>query len=99
MKNNRGLSGLKRTFAGMIVLCLCMAMVMPVVSFGAYAEGGTVVEVLDENGQIKEMGDGDAQVILEDPALIEVDPVDEDAGKTQEETQPMETTSEPEDET
>jgi len=71
----------------MMVLCLCMAMVTPVLSFGAYAEGGTVVEVLDENGQITEMGDGDAQVILEDPALIEDDPVDEDTGEIQEEEQ------------
>ena len=76
MRNNRDC---KRTFAGMMVLCLCMAMVTPVVSFGAYAESGTVVEVLDENGQITEMGDGDAQVILEDPVLIEDDPVDEDS--------------------
>lgn len=83
MKNNRGLSGLKRALVGMTVLCLCAVLMMPVLSFGAYAEGGTVVEVLDENGQIVEMGDGDAQVILEDPALIEDDPVDEEQEEAQ----------------
>ena len=47
MRNNRDF---KKTMSGVMILCLCMAMVMPVVRFCAYAEGCTVVEVLDENG-------------------------------------------------
>ena len=72
MKNN-ALKSRKMAFVFVMIGAL---LIFPSIGERAAAEegSGTVVEVLDENGQIVEMGDGDAQVVLEDPALIENDP-------------------------
>ena len=72
MKNN-ALKSRKMAFVFVMIGAL---LIFPSIGERAAAEEGssTVGEVLDENGQIVEMGDGDAQVILEDPALIENEP-------------------------
>ena len=95
MKNNT-LKSRKMAFVFVMIGAL---LIFPSIGERAAAEesSGTVVEVLDENGQIVEMGDGDAQVILEDPALI-VDDTGEDTSdpSTEPETVP-DPTDEPED--
>ena len=75
MKSN----ALKSRRMAFVFVMIGALLIFPSIGERANAEesGSTVVEVLDENGQIVEMGDGDAQVILEDPALI-VEDTEED---------------------
>lgn len=94
MKNN----AVKRRKMAFVFVMIGALLIVPSIGERANAEAGsgTVVEVLDENGQIVEMGDGDAQVILEDPALI-VEDTGEDTSDpcTEPETMP-DPTDEPE---
>ena len=72
MKNKFCWDGTKERLCAIAALILCILMViLPLVGLRACAEGSTVVEVMDENGEIVEMGNGDGTVILEDPALLE----------------------------
>lgn len=78
MKNKICWDGLKERLYGIAALIICVLIVLlPLLSLRAYAEGSTVIEVMDEQGEIVEMSDGDGTVILEDPALLENEPEDD----------------------
>ena len=87
MKNN----AVKSRWLRLVFVMICALLLFPLTGERAQAEEAeTVVEVIDENGQIVEVGNGDATVILEDPALIEDDPQE-----TPESTDDPEVTPEP----
>ena len=90
MKNN----AVKSRWMMLVFVMICVLLIFPLIGERAQAEDGeTVVEVIDENGQIVEVGNSDATVILEDPALIEDDPQE-----TPESTDDPEVTPDPTDE-
>lgn len=76
MKNKNACAVTSSRKMAFVLLMIGVLLIFPAIGDHAHAEAesGTVIEVLDGNGQIVEMGDGDAQVILEDPALIEKEP-------------------------
>ncbi len=77
MKNKICWPGLKERLYGIAALIICVLMlILPLLGLSARAES-TVIEVMDENGEIVEMSDGDGTVILEDPALLESEPEDD----------------------
>lgn len=91
MKNKICWDGLKERLYGIATLIICVLIVLlPLLSLRAYAESSTVIEVMDDQGEIVEMSDGDGTVILEDPALLENEPESDaaDEGTEEPEKQP-----------
>ena len=100
MKNN----AVKSRWLMLVFVMICALLLFPLTGECAQAEEAeTVVEVIDENGQIVEVGNGDATVILEDPSLIENDPQEmpeptDDPEMTPEPTEEPEVVPDPTDE-
>lgn len=89
MKNKNACDAMNGRKMAFVLLMIGALLISPAIGAHAHAEAerGTVVEVLDENGRIVEMSDGDAQVILEDPALIEKNPEPENPETSDTETE------------